>query len=247
MAGPLVPIMIGQRILQVAQPRALELVRAGVARFLPAMKDIGSRAAGPNATGPFYGNFTSNVPTMAQRFNPMGYGAAGLAGAGSIAAGGTGSFEGVRDSLFGELNARGAAGPSAPPVRPMDSTLFGEDAGPRPAPMRAVDSTLAGYDSPPVQRAVQVARAAAPRPIPTPPPRPQEYAAPRPAAPAPVGPSSRELWEAYNQSESPADFVRADKAMREGRAAGGQAPTSSGKHDAIAKALEIIHHLIMRG
>lgn len=37
---------------------------------------------------------------------------------------------------------------SAIPVRPMDSTLFGEDVGPRPVPMRVMDSTLAGYDMP---------------------------------------------------------------------------------------------------
>lgn len=62
------------------------------------------------------------------------------------------------------------------------------------------------------------------------------------------GPSSRELWERYNRTENPADFVRADQAMLAGRAAGGRAPSGGGgKHDAIAKALEIIHHLIMRG
>ena len=37
---------------------------------------------------------------------------------------------------------------SAMPVRPMDSTLFGEDVDRRPVPMRAMDSTLAGYDMP---------------------------------------------------------------------------------------------------
>lgn len=80
---------------------------------------------------------------------------------------------------------------------------------------------------------------------PMPPQRPVELARDVLSRSEPSGPSSRELWERYNRSESPADFVRADQAMLAGRASGGRAPT--GKHDAVAKALEIIHHLIMRG
>jgi hypothetical protein len=33
--------------------------------------------------------------------------------------------------------------------------------------------------------------------------------------------SSRDLWQRYNDTENPADFVRADAAMRAGRAEGG--------------------------
>jgi hypothetical protein len=84
------------------------------------------------------------------------------------------------------------------------------------------------------------------RPAPTPPRRPAEYSSMPPvAASPPMGLSSRSLWERYQTTESPADFIRADKAMMEGRASGGRAPT--GKQDSISKALEIIHHLIMRG
>jgi hypothetical protein len=99
-------------------------------------------------------------------------------------------------------------------IRPMDSTLFGEDAGPRPSPMIASDSTLAGYDMPPAARAaVNTARTVMPQNPPMPPPRPRDE------APAPM--SSRDLWQRYNETESPADFVRADAAMRAGRAEGG--------------------------
>lgn len=238
---------------------------------------------------------------------PFSRGAAGIAGAGSVIAGG-GRFEGVRDRLMAspeaapalppsfweELNARGAGAPTTMPSAPnsyiptpapaadrvMDSTIFGEDVGPRPAPMRAMDSTLSGYDAPaPVRRAVQVARSVMPQEAPTPPRRPVE------AAPAPVsaGPSSRDLWEIYNQTESPADFARADAAMRAGRAEGGGIPEgmsgmrglpmpdfgaspdiaaspdlgaspapkptsgAGGSSAAINKALEIIHHLVIRG
>ncbi len=52
----------------------------------------------------------------------------------------------------------------------------------------------------------------------------------------------------YGNPELASDFFRADKArmeMGEGRAAGGR--TGSPKPDAVHKALEIIHHLIMKG
>jgi hypothetical protein len=62
--------------------------------------------------------------------------------------------------------------------------------------------------------------------------------------------SVESLWEKYNRSGNPADFVRASKAMqqdmpgfgmeREGQARGGKAQ----KPDSVHKALEIIHHLI---
>lgn len=125
----------------------------------------------------------------------------------------------------------------------------------------------------PERRAVQVAREVA-APPPPPPPRPVEIS--RPA----VEPSARALWTRYNESESPADFVRAD---RFGRAEGGGIPEgmmgarpmpsldlppmsdmpplggmspaskpaagagAGGRDAAINKALEIIHHLVIRG
>jgi hypothetical protein len=76
-----------------------------------------------------------------------------------------------------------------------------------------------------------------PRPadnIPMLPSRPAEFnsapSEPRPVtinrqAPSPTADDnvSRALWEVYNQTENPADFLRADAAMREGRAGGGKA------------------------
>jgi hypothetical protein len=97
------------------------------------------------------------------------------------------------------------------------------------------------------------------------------------------------LWSRYNETESPADFARADAAMRAGRAEGGGIPEgmmgarpmpsldlppmdgpppmgdmpplggmspaskpaagagAGGRDAAINKALEIIHHLVIRG
>ena len=151
-------------------------------------------------------------------------------------------------------------------------------------PQQYVSSDMSARFSDPAQterRAVQVARDVV-----------------RPAAPAPAperaaGPSSLELWKRYNETESPADFVRADMAMRAGRAEGGGIPEgmmgarpmpmpsldlppmggpapmgdmpplggmgpsgkpaagagagAGGRDAAINKALEIIHHLVIRG
>jgi hypothetical protein len=79
-----------------------------------------------------------------------------------------------------------------------------------------------------------------------------------PAAPQQsTGADVRALWENYNKSGEAADFIRADKAMQEARKAGIDLglPTAEGrkaggsvekKPDAVHKALEIIHHLVMR-
>lgn len=127
----------------------------------------------------------------------------------------------------------------------------------------------------PERSAVEVARKVVRADLPPPPPpRPVEVS--RPAVESPA----RALWTRYNESESPADFVRAD---RLGRAEGGGIPegmtgarpmpsldlppmgdmpplggmspaskptagTGAGGRDAaINKALEIIHHLVIRG
>jgi hypothetical protein len=180
----------------------------------------------PQMMDPITKRFMQMSPVEKTPYMPFSRGAAGLAGAGAVAAG-SGQLEGVRDRLserataapsippsaFGELDAIGG---SRPQVRPMDNTLFGEDVGPRPMPMIASDSTLAGYDMPPAARAaVSTARNIMPQsPSPTP-PRPTQ------AAPVASEPSSRALWERYGETESPADFVRADMAMRAGRADGG--------------------------
>lgn len=240
--------------------------------------------------------------------SPIGRTAAGALGLGSAAAGGVGSFtrpevlSSDRQALFDQLSARGAGMPEtrppspapAPAPTPVRST--GEAFGP---PMYTSTDMSARFSDPPQQyvssdmsarfldpaqterRAVQVARDVV-----------------RPAAPAPApaperatGPSSLELWKRYNETESPADFVRADMAMRAGRAEGGGIPEgmmgarpmpmpnldmpamdrpapmgdmpslgamgpsgkpaagagAGGRDAAINKALEIIHHLVIRG
>jgi hypothetical protein len=81
--------------------------------------------------------------------------------------------------------------------------------------------------------------------------------APAPAAPQSTGADIKALWAKYNESGNAADFVRADKAMQEARKSGVDLglPTAQGekrggsvekKPDAVHKALEIIHHLVMR-
>ena len=104
------------------------------------------------------------------------------------------------------------------------------------------------------------------------PPRRPDSVAPSAAAPMPPRrpdsvapqPPSRELmeaarmdavrreWEEFNRSESPAAFVRASKLMQsvmpqaEARG-GGVSSKGASKPDAVHKALEIIHHLLIHG
>lgn len=108
-------------------------------------------------------------------------------------------------------------------------------------PVRAEPIPLARPVAPPepdvVSRALNVVRAE-PRPMDIkvsrqapPPPRPVPRPAPRPA-PAPAQAAlntseSRRLWEIYNETGNPADFVRASNAMRAGRAEGGEAPPTT--------------------
>ena len=237
---PLLPIIVGGRIIQMAAPRAMELVRAGVAKLLPpGPRVVGSQSAGANAAGPFTSGFTTNVPPAAMRPGLLGKGLAGGAGVGAALYGGPGAFEGVRDSVFGTLQAspKRPMMMDAPPIDVRYSGYGGQDS---PREILAQRERVEEYVPPIPASGVEPRRA--PMPI----GRPAEYSSESPVVAAPpLGPSSRSLWERYNVSESPADFVRADKAMMEGRATGGRAPTS--KQDSISKALEIIHHLIMRG
>jgi hypothetical protein len=68
-----------------------------------------------------------------------------------------------------------------------------------------------------VEQALDVVRS---QPAARPEPRALTVPAPRQAAPEPS--ESQRLWQLYNDSENPADFVRADEAMRAGRADGGR-------------------------
>lgn len=68
-----------------------------------------------------------------------------------------------------------------------------------------------------VEQALDVVRS---QPAARPEPRALTVPAPRQAAPEPS--ESQRLWQLYNDSENPADFVRADEAMRAERADGGR-------------------------
>jgi hypothetical protein len=86
-----------------------------------------------------------------------------------------------------------------------------------PAVAAARDAATVEAEPAVVEQALDVVRS---QPAARPEPRALTVPAPRPAAPEPS--ESQRLWQLYNESESPADFVRADEAMRAGRASGGR-------------------------
>ncbi len=112
------------------------------------------------------------------------------------------------------------------------------------------------YSGPPTPaaRAVQVARQTAGAPLP--PQRPDRFAAQPPSHEAAMvarGNAVRDAWVRYNETGNAADFVRASALMqanmpeRQQEADGGAIKAKgAAKPDAIHKALEIIHHLLMR-
>jgi hypothetical protein len=86
-----------------------------------------------------------------------------------------------------------------------------------PAVAAARDAAAAEENPAVVEQALDVVRSQPRQPVAA---RPLTIPAPRSA---PTEPSeSQRLWQLYNESESPADFVRADEAMRAGRADGGR-------------------------
>lgn len=102
-------------------------------------------------------------------------------------------------------------------------------------------------------RAVQMARQASG--VPTPPQRPDALAPQPPSHEAALAARSnaiQDAWKRYNESGNAADFVRASELMKgnapQAEARGGAIKPKGGsaKPDAIHKALEIIHHLLMR-
>jgi hypothetical protein len=296
----MLPIIMGGRILQVAAPRAIALVEAGMARMLPSMRTIGSQSAGPSAAGSYFRTGAPNLPAMADRPGLIGKGLAGGAAAGSLAMGGpeaSVSPEGrvpIPSGMISQLDERGTAAPpiAAPPPVSSDMSARFLDG---PSTYSPDYSGLGGGADSPREQMMQRALAATAAPAksfaeaPPPPRRPVEP--PRPAEdrqPVASGPSARDLWTRYNESESPADFVRADRFGRaegggipEGMMGarpmpmpnldlppmdgpppmgdmpplGGMSPTSKpaagagagGRDAAINKALEIIHHLVIRG
>lgn len=85
-----------------------------------------------------------------------------------------------------------------------------------PAQPEVVDRALDVVRSEPRPMDIRVSRQAPP------PPRPVPRPAPVRAPAAPDTSESRRLWEIYNETGNPADFVRASNAMRAGRADGGR-------------------------
>jgi len=86
----------------------------------------------------------------------------------------------------------------------------------RPAQPEVVDRALEVVRSEPRPMDIRVSRQSPP------PPRPAPVRAPARAPAAPDRSESRRLWEIYNETGNPADFVRASNAMRAGRAEGGR-------------------------
>jgi hypothetical protein len=185
----------------------------------------------PQMMDPITKRFMQMSPVEKTPYMPFSRGAAGLAGAGAVAAG-SGQLEGVRDRLserataapsippsaFGELDAIGGGREFRPLTIPASRSMepgYEGSAGRRLSGEMLAMQPEPGYDMPPAARAaVSTARNIMPQSSP-PPPRPTQ------AAPVASEPSSRALWERYGETESPADFVRADMAMRAGRADGG--------------------------
>jgi hypothetical protein len=81
----------------------------------------------------------------------------------------------------------------------------------------ARDAAAAEENPAVVEQALDVVRSQPRQPVAA---RPLTIPAPRSVAPEPS--ESQRLWQLYNESENPADFVRADEAMRAGRADGGR-------------------------
>jgi hypothetical protein len=86
-----------------------------------------------------------------------------------------------------------------------------------PAVAAARDAAAAEENPAVVEQALDVVRSQPRQPVAA---RPLTVPAPRSAPPEPS--ESQRLWQLYNESENPADFVRADEAMRAGRADGGR-------------------------
>ena len=154
---------------------------------------------------------------------PISKGLAGAAAAGSVAAGGPGTFDAVSSrlsgsperaanippSLFEELNARAAGAPpmppqiaAPPPMRAAD--LDGPSAFRQPAPMMTIMPEAMNLPtapaSQPVRRAVQVARSVMPSEPPMPPQRPRE-AAGEPTRLASAAPQSEGFFSRLFRSE----------------------------------------------
>jgi hypothetical protein len=264
MAGFLVPVIIGGRVIQMAAPRAMELIRAGVAKALPRMRDIGGQRAGANPSGPFYGGMRSNAPPAGSRpWSPAVSTAVAAGGLGVLADGGGGDPD-----AGGGAGSQGGPPPlpirRAPPpnrYRPMEPDWAGianditdnaaalERAMPSPVSAEGLsDDALGGW---PI---ASPAPAAAPRDAPLPPPRPREDApamrgdyqsmnaladGPDRYMPARVMQGDRVN---FGDNDSAADFFRADRAlMSMGRASGGRADLMQMAREALSMQMSRRH------
>jgi hypothetical protein len=216
MAGPLVPVIVGGRVLQLAAPRAMELLRSGAARMLPGMRTVGGQSAGPNAAGPFYQWMGTNAARSPAPWSPLvATGVLGAGAAGNLLSGDPRETE----------RSPAAARPLTIPAsgRGVQSDINYDRSG-------LPDDALGGW--PVIERALDLARREDPPP---PPPRPREEApvmrgdyqsmndladGPERGYGARVIQGDRINW---GDADSAADFFRADRAMRDmGRANGGR-------------------------
>jgi len=222
---------------------------------LPPPMGGGPRVAGSQGAGdsPMYGfsNFRTNVPYGVQPPNPLRSALALTApmdGSGMIPpAGGMGMGMGTPSGLGAGAPPEGGA--AAPGVmsenRATELAEQAREAEERAALEAAIKDQSEYRDAAPP--AASPARSAPGRSAPA-----------RSAPSQPTGPNIAALWEDYNRTQNPGDFVRADRAMMEaiksgrdigyygqdeGKKSGGAV---KGKDDAVHKALDIIQHLISR-
>jgi hypothetical protein len=217
---------------------ALEAPAEAAQAARPGAMTVSGGYSPPINYGPF--NQTINAPRGGSTLPILaGLGVAGgLGGAGYLA---------TRDR--GAPPAAGGAPVAAPP--PAGGTSQGDlsqmyEGYQLPAPPETAQAARRfdmGVGSPPIAQTSQNKGREVPQQaeVPLPPIRPERLGRKE---------SVESLWEKYNRSGNPADFVRASKAMqqdmpgfgmeREGQARGGKAQ----KPDSVHKALEIIHHLI---
>jgi hypothetical protein len=216
---------LGETGATIMPPRPTFTLVGGASYGLPAVRP-GSAMTGQIIEG--------QLASEAARRSMLPYFAsgAGAAGLGGMA------YLGSR----GERPAAAAQPRGETPVREMGEPGYSGDAG-----RRLSGALLAGQPEPGYAGPGSVALAP-----PMPPSRPRDLPGAReiplpPRRPEASRSSSRELWEIYNRSENPADFLRADQAMREGRASGGNVGGQKPHKDAaLVKALEIIERLMSK-
>lgn len=177
----------------------------------------------PNLPRGAGGQFPARTDADKIAMAPISRGLAGATAAGSVTAGGPGTFDAVSSrltgspersanippSLFEELNARSAGAPPMPPQIVAPTPMRAEDLdGPsafrQPLPMMALMpqamSAPTAPASQPVRRAVQVARSVMPSNPPLPPQRPRE-AAGEPTQLASAAPQSEGFFNRLFRSE----------------------------------------------